>query len=97
MDFHFEECDQQDPHKDDEAMTMSSTTDKKDGRALERENSLAPKTRRLLGEIFFEPPSLMLLLENCKIMVVLVVGTEKKFEMKMGVFHGLLTDFNLKD
>ena len=39
----------------------------------------------------------MLLLENCKIMVVLVVGTEKKFEMKMGVFHGLLTDFNLKD
>ena len=29
MDFHFEECDQQDPHKDDEAMTMSSTTEKK--------------------------------------------------------------------
>ena len=29
VDFHFEECDQQDPHKDDEAMTMSSTTEKK--------------------------------------------------------------------
>ena len=40
VDFHFEECDQQDPHKDDEAMTMSSTTDKKDGRAPERERIL---------------------------------------------------------
>ena len=61
MDFHFEECDQQDPHKDDEAMTMSSTTEKKDGRAQnstadaaeDSSRSPQPKTRRLLGEIFF--------------------------------------------